>query len=200
MKVSLGFLDVYKKTYSLSIDGDLWRTVHISIFGKKPSFPDVQIEELKDHFTRLEYKGARTFLLRRLALKSYHSEELRKALREREVTSATIDKLLEEFQSQGYINDSAWVSSFVRSLRLQRFGSRAIIQKLRMKGISSDEIEEDATDERAPIKKLLETRYRSRDLSEKKERDKVIGALARKGFQLDDIFAVLQEKTRSQWD
>lgn len=204
MKVSLGVLDVYKKTYPLSIDEDLWRTVHISIFGKRPSFPDAQLEELEDHFTRLEYKGAKAFLLRRLALKSYHSEELRKALKEREVSPATIDKLLGEFQSQGYINDGAWVSSFVRSLRLQRFGFKAIALKLRMKGISGEEAlnvvealkesEDDESDERASIKKLLETRYRSRELSEKKERDKVIGALARKGYQLGDIFAVLKSE------
>jgi regulatory protein len=208
MKVSLGPLDFYKKNYPILIEEDVWRTVHISIFGKKPSFPNVSLEELEDQFARLEYKGAKAFLLRRLALKNYHSEELRKALKQREVTSTTIDTLLGEFQAQGYLNDVAWLSSFIRTLRLQRFGFKAIILKLRMRGISEDEVlnsiedlkesEDDDSDERASIKKLLLTRYRSRELSEKKERDKIIAALVRKGYQLDDIFAVIKSEFESR--
>ncbi|MBA3238076.1 MAG: regulatory protein RecX [Parachlamydiaceae bacterium] len=204
MKVTLGVLDFYKKNFPLFIDEELWRTVHISIFGKNPSFPDVPVEELEERFTRLEYKGAKAFLIRRLALKNYHSEELKKALKQREVTSETIDMLLGEFKTQGYLNDLAWLFSFIRTLRLQGFGFKAIILKLRMKGVS-EEISQDAiesvkgdedeeNDERASIKKLINTRYRSRQLSEKKERDKVIGSLFRKGYQLDDIFAVIKSE------
>lgn len=202
MKISLGVFDAYKKNYPLLIDGEIWRTLHISIFGKKPSFREASFKDLEEQFKHLEYKGAKAFLLRRLALKNYHSEELKKALREREVSVDTIDKLLTEFQIQGYLNDTAWLSSFIRSLRLQRNSFKAILLKLRLRGISEKEAlssieilkesEDEGTDERASIKKLLSTRYRSRQLSEKKERDKVIGALARKGYQLDDIFAVLK--------
>lgn len=204
MKVSLGALDFYKKSFPLFIDEELWRTVHISIFGKNPFFPDVPLDELEDLFARLEYKGAKAFLLRRLALKNYHSEELKKALKKREVTFQTINMLLEEFKAQGYLNDATWLSSFIRSLRLQRFGFKAIILKLRMRGISEEESldsietlkenEDEECNERASIKKLMLTRYRSRQLSEKKERDKVIGSLFRKGYQLDDIFAVIKSE------
>lgn len=203
MKVQVGALDPYKFTYPLTIDGDLWRTVHVSIFGKAPKFPEASLEELEEKFRILEFKGVKNFLLRRLAMKNYHSAELIEALAKRGVEESVCAPLLAEFSQQGYLNDEAWLSSYIRALRQQRFGFRAIAMKLRTKRIAETEAlagiqlvkesEGEDQNERHSIARLLATRYRSRVLTDRKEQQKVIAALVRKGFALDDIFAVLKQ-------
>lgn len=203
MKVEIGPFDSYKLTYPLLIDGDLWHTVHVSIFGKSPKFPDTSQEELDEMFRILERKGSKSFLLRRLAMKNYHSSQLTAALKKREVDESTISSLLAEFSQLGYLNDSAWLSSYIRTLRQQRFGFRAIAMKMRVKEIDEQEAieaikivkenEGEEENEQHSIARLLSTRYRSRNLTDRKEQQKVIAGLMRKGFSLDDIFKVLRQ-------
>ncbi len=54
------------------------------------------------------------------------------------------------------------------------------------------ESESEEDNSKSSIEKLLDSRYRSRDLSDRKERDKVIAGLMRKGHDLKDIFEVLK--------
>lgn len=202
MKVEVGAIDPYKFTYSLFINGDLWRKAHVSILGRFPKFTGTSKEELDEQFNTLECKGAKNFLLRRLAMKNYHSTELIAALAKRGVDEAVSLPLLDEFSRQGYLNDEGWLNSYIRSLRQQRFGFKAIEMKLRVKGIEGEEArsavsriresEGEEENEHHSIVRLLETRYRSRDLSDKKEKQKVIAGLMRKGFALDDIFEALK--------
>lgn len=204
MKVEVGKLDPYKFTLPLMIDGDLWHTAHVSIFGKSPKFPEASMEELEEKYRALEYKGAKSFLLRRLAMKNYHSTELTAALMKREVHESAIISILDEFSQLGYLDDKAWLGSSIRSLRQQRFGFKAIAMKMRVKGIEEHEVleaikivkesEGEEENEQHSITRLLDTRYRSRDLSDRKEKQKVVNGLMRKGFSLDDIFTVLKER------
>jgi regulatory protein len=201
ISIELGSIDPYQKTYALMRDGQEWRIVHLSIFGKAPAFPEGTLAKIEERFTELELKGAKLFLLRRLALKSYHSSELHELLAERKVTTKTICQLIAEFTKQGYINDESWLCSTIRSLRQRRFGFKVIAFRLRSKGIEDSDIEtaiqaykdteQSTPDDRTMIKHLLSTRYAKQQLSNRKERQKVIAALARKGFTFDDIFAVL---------
>lgn len=209
VSVQIGTLDPYKKTYPLLIDSAVWKIVHLSIFGRNPRFEDASSQELEEKFKELEFKGARAFIIRRLSLKNYHSAELAASLKKREVSQGTIDSLLKEFSRLGYVNDSSWLASTIRVLRQQRYGYNAIKWKLSQKGIEEAEIveainrgkrlEDESNDECASIEKLLETRYRNRNLSDRKEKQKVVAGLARKGFKLDDIFSVLNAKSNSSY-
>lgn len=204
MKVEIGAIDKYKNTYPLVIEDEVWHTVHLSIFGRSPSFPNVSTEELDARFDLLEYKGAKSFVLRRLSQKNYHSQELIAALSKRHVTKEISEKIVQEFAVQGYLNDATWLASFVRVLRSQRFGFKAILLKLMHKGIPKREaveaislIQENESEDqstKASIEQLLNTRYRNRQLSDRKERDKVIAALMRKGYELNEIFEVLKNR------
>ncbi len=204
MKVEIGLIDKYKNTYPLIIEENVWHTVHLSIFGKSPSFPDASEEELNNRFELLEYKGAKAFVLRRISQKNYHSQELIAALAKRNVSKDIALRIVSEFLAQGYLNDSGWLTSFVRIMRAQRFGFNAIMLKLRHKGISKEEAlaaieifqeaESEEDNSKSSIEQLLNSRYRSRDLSDRKERDKVIAALMRKGYDLNDIFEVLKSR------
>jgi len=145
----------------------------------------------------IDYKEAKRLLLKKLGMKSYATLELKGWLKEKGVESAISEQLLEEFQQLGYLNDTAWLASFVRVQRARRYGSRTIALKLMQKGFSKEQIaaalaSDDPADEGAAIQKLLESRYRSRDLKNPRERQKVVASLMRRGFSLDLIFKTLK--------
>ncbi|MGZ3634143.1 MAG: hypothetical protein ACXWM7_07790, partial [Parachlamydiaceae bacterium] len=63
MQIRTGPLDKFKKTYQLFLDDDLWKPVHVSIFGNRPNFGEVSsLEELNEKFNSLEFKGAKNFV------------------------------------------------------------------------------------------------------------------------------------------
>lgn len=203
MKVASGEIDKYKNTYPLVVEDEVWRTVHVSIFGRSPTFSCSSAAELNARFDLLEYKGGKSFILRRLSQKNYHSQELMAALSKRNVSKEVSERIVQEFVAQGYLNDATWLASFVRVLRCQRFGFKAILLKLMHKGIPKEEAleaislfqenEGEVDSTKASIEQLLQTRYRNRQLTDRKERDKVIAALMRKGYELNEIFEVLKK-------
>jgi regulatory protein len=183
---------------TLFVDEEPCCDFHLSIFGRRPAFKASDRQELDLQLATLEYRGARRFVLKRLAMKSYYSGELRAALEKRLVSHATIEKLLSEFLLLGFLNDREWVAGMARQLHQQKHGSRVILLKLRAKGVPEMEaaaavqLLNGTKGERENIAKLLATRYRNRDLSDPKERQKVIASLVRKGYELTDIFAAIR--------
>jgi|LakMenE18May11ns_1017448.scaffolds.fasta_scaffold9830110_2 SOS response regulatory protein OraA/RecX len=148
-----------------------------------------------DHKT--EYKKARGYALKRLALKSYSTPEMRRRLQQKLISDEIIEPLLKDLVEKGYINDREWTEGFIRSQVRKRTGIHVIKAKLQQKGIPLDQIDEALTEagvaksQSELIKNLLETRYKSKNLNNLKQRRQVIAALARKGFSLDAIFSSL---------
>lgn len=146
----------------------------------------------------MEYQKVKHYVLKRLSAQNYHSKQLRKLLIERLVDETTIDRVIEECQAKGFLNDEQWLESFIRSHR-KRFGWPVIQKKLRSKGLSIDEIQaiqerwSNPEEERQTIQQLIETRYRSKNLSQFHDKRKVIASLMRKGFSYEAIFAALEK-------
>lgn len=188
MKIECRPKEGRREILTLWIDEEPWREIHTTIFGRRPRFENL------DQFAPLEYKCAKNYALKRLSLKNQPSTELRKALLERLVSTETTQKIVDEMIQYGYINDHDWISSFIRVQKAKKMGPRAIEQKLRMKGIPVDQItyamqEHDSSlSQKERIIDLLNTRYKNRNLSDYKEKQKVIASLVRKGYDLDDIF------------
>ena len=142
-----------------------------------------------------EYIQAKKFVVQRLAMKNYSSFELIKALKERSVSKEVIDKIIGEFTKQGYINDDDWIKCFIRRQQQRNLGPQQIAMKLRAKAVPKEQIQKslekmDSSDSQLQrIQELLEGRFRSKDLTDYKEKQKVFAALARKGFD----FEVIQE-------
>ena len=182
------------------LDGEEWKIAHLSIFGRRPQLSGNDESELLLKFLALEYKGARNFVVRKLAKCNYFSGELIAALSKRLVSPQTSAQVISEFVQMGYLNDKEWVESRVRCLQRQKFGSKAIMMKLRTKGVSTELAEAaistqcHADSQRENIQRLLASRYRSRDLSNPKEKQKVVAALARKGYSFEEIFEELHKK------
>lgn len=176
------------------LDDEPIRKLHRSIFGSAdlPKSPSSE-EELAAILDKIELNGARQYALKRLAMQAYWSGALRKLMEERGIGTAIIDSVLEECQRYGYINDEEWVNGFIEGQKRKRVGPRMIAQKLRAKGVP-EHMYEDSLDEDSPaerLRELIESKYAKRNLSDYKERQKVVASLMRKGYELNDIFAAL---------
>lgn len=188
-----------KEIFSIFIEEEFWKEIHTSIFGRQPSFSDCSsVLEWPAIFAKKEYERVRNYVLWRLSSQNYHSAQLSKLLKERLVTARTIEMVISEFQDKGFLNDQAWIESFIRSQR-KRLGLPAVMRKLQAKGISNEELRDiqaewrDPEEELRNIAKLLQTRYRSKDLSQLKEKQKVIASLMRKGFAYELIQQSIQK-------
>lgn len=137
---------------------------------------------------------------------SLPSTVLLRALRDRLVSESISERVVEECLKLGYLNDEEWTKSFVRLQSARKLGPRAIAQKLAAKGISKVAAEEalkvsgSKEQQKAAIAKLLSTRYRKRDLSDYKEKRKVVASLIRRGFDPSLIFDCLPQRHGDNWD
>ena len=142
----------------------------------------------------LEYRMAKNYAIRRLSLQGMLSTALARLLKERLVSVQTVNKVLEDLSELGFVNDQEWVASFVRSQSGKKVGPRAIAQKLANKGIRGEKLELalekswGAAEQTPLILQLLKSRYAKRNLSDFKERQKVVAALVRRGFDVTVIF------------
>lgn len=200
MKLELIPTGSLREAFTLLIDGHPQERIHISIFGRHPKFPEEihSLEEWQAEFDAMEYRLAKNYVLKRLSAQNYYSRQLEKRLIERYVKKQTAQKLIQEAISWGYLNDEAWLDAFMRG-HVKRHGARSISQKLQIKGVPLDVIEEtmekwrDPEEDKEAIRRFVQTRFRSRNLSNPKERQKVIAALIRRGYSFEQVYSILKE-------
>lgn len=186
--------------WTMIVNGEVWREVHRTIFGRHPIFPPVEAQDhLQEVFDAFEYRRVKAYILWRLSNQSCHSEQLAKGLQDRLVQSHTIERVIEEYRDMGMLDDESWTEGFIRSQQ-KRYALRHILNTLHRKGLSSDTIQKIAQkwinpdEELKAIEHLIERRYRSKDLTDYKTRQKVIASLARKGYSFDQIQEVIKQK------
>lgn len=185
---------------TIIVDEDEWRDIHTTIFGKQPAFPKIctTIDDLEKWFETTEYKGALQYALKRLSLKNQPSTELQQHLERKLVAESTITRIITECQQYGYLNDHNWLESFVRQQMARNIGPNAILMKLRSKGITQETAQtvlsgmDNQEDQSERIAHLLKTRYRKRDLSDYRSKQKVIASLIRKGFSFETILSAIK--------
>lgn len=197
LKIKIVSPETYSKVWDIFIEGEKVCTVHRSIFGKTPKFSSITcLSEWEPLFDKAEYQRVRGYVIWRLSTQSYHSDQIKKLLRERFVREKTINRIIQEFSTSGYFNDEEWLISQIRLLE-RRYGARAVLFKLKQKGLSSDVLVQardllmSSEGEKEAISRLLETKYRAKNLSDFKEKQKVIASLMRKGFSYEVIQNVI---------
>lgn len=198
MKIEITPHEHRKGVLLLTVDEEFFREIHTSIFGRRPQF-SFHSEDVSEQFAQKEFERANFFVLRRLTQRSYSSFELRSQLVERLVSTATIDRVLDECVRLGYLDDVAWLESFIRGQKSKKIGPKMIESKLYQKGIPksfyAQYLEKGMTDEEQMegIEKLLNSRFRSKDLSDYKEKQKVIASLIRKGFDFELVSRIINK-------
>jgi regulatory protein len=193
-----------KDIFQVIINDEPWRKIHVSLFGKAPKLPEncLTLQEFEEKFHDLEYRQTKNYVLRRLAAQSQSAVEMAKKLKEKFVSQGNADRVIEEFKQLGYLNDHEWLSSFVKSNKAKNKSSQMISMKLRTKGFPQPDIENvlsevvDPESDKTSILHLLNTKYRQRNLSDFKEKQKVIAALVRRGFEFSGIKSVIDELLR----
>jgi regulatory protein len=179
---------------TIYVEEEPWLDIHTKIFGRNLSLPSCDsLDQLQESFLTLEYSKAKKYALACLAMRSYPSSQLQKLLERNLVSSLTIQKILQEFSRLGYLNDREWIEGFIKAQMRRHTGAQAIVAKLMHKGISKKDAEQwkerlvEPCDVRKSLMHLLNTKYKKRDLSDFREKQKVFGALMRKGFDPQSI-------------
>lgn len=145
-----------------------------------------------------EFRKAKIYALKRLSSKAYLTKELRDSMLRKEFLPEHIERILDECRQLGYLNDNEWLDGFVRGQLSKKRGPQAIASKLYQKGFSREKIQavvaalKDGHSQIDHIRDLLKSKYKKKDLSDYKEKQKVIASLARRGFSFDDILAALK--------
>lgn len=129
--------------------------------------------------------------LKLLGYKSYTESALRKKLLEKEFAEAEILDAIERIKGMGYIDDAAFAESFVRGH--QNVGQFVLERKLRDKGVDAETASQacENLDPAEQIASWLKRRFAAKDLSDPKEKRRVVAFLQRKGFSFAAISRAL---------
>jgi SOS response regulatory protein OraA/RecX len=124
--------------------------------------------------------------LRLLSLKSYSTFELRKKLIRRGFTPEAIEPILEKYQRLGFLNDDDLSQRRIEAYKRRGFGPHRIAGKLKQQGLKPSSYTPD--EQKEIIQRLIKTPIYAR-----KDRNKKIAALQRRGFDLEVIFEVFKD-------
>lgn len=116
--------------------------------------------------------------------------EVRRHLAAKEVDPDAIDGAIEELVAQRYLDDARYAEHFADDRRrLDGWGAERIARKLEAVGVDAEHVEaalagQDAEDELDAAVELLRRRFRAAPDSPR-ERERALGLLVRKGYELD---------------
>lgn len=206
--VSYTKLEQAEPCVELYIDGEPCQLLHSQIFKPRRHLPkecesEAALFELLHDFERAK---ARKRALYYLSQQSLNRSQLSQRLLRKGFSSDSTQFAIDECERLGYVDDREWASSFLRQLQRKRLGPSQIRLRLLAKGISAELIQElletelRADHSSTSIQELLEGRYRSRDLRDPKERQRVASALLRKGFSPPDVWDALNQTSLSSSD
>ncbi len=176
--------------YALTLYDDYWYTAG---YKENSQITEEQLASLKEEagFRSAYEKG-----IQYLSMRAYSKKELYTKLRMKygeESASRAIDKLI----YRGYIDDEAFANMYARHLlESKKFDSRRISYELKMKGISSDLIENAMkTLDNEPIPRIIDmlgSKYQ-RSLETEKDRKRIVNRLIRMGYSYSDIRSAFSE-------
>ncbi len=132
-----------------------------------------------------------------LSRRDYSEKELRKKYKEKEYLEDDVNIVLNYLKENNYQSDERFTRSFINS-KLSKMGIKKIKSHLSFeKGITKEVIEHVLDDmelnEINTVIRLLESKYRNKDLTDHKEKSKAFRYLVSKGFSFDDINNAIDE-------
>ena len=175
----------------LWIEGEFFRKLSAPLFRKKmidKSFSSK--EEFLKWFEDLEEKVAKQAALRLLAMRDYPSTLLEEKLMQKGISQKAACRIIEDFTSQGFVNDEEWVLRFIQREFAKGVGPKEIEVKLWEKKIAKDRVADLVNtmitfeDQTEKIESLFRTKYFGTP------QEKVISSLEKKGFDLSVILHV----------
>lgn len=137
-----------------------------------------------------------------LAMRGRTRKEIRDALVKNAYPEHTVERVLTRLDEAGYVDDADFAGHWASSRTSKGIGARRIRMELRQKGVEASVIEETLsamnTDEQlSGACKIARRAANGKDLSLRTDRQKVMAALMRRGFDYDtarQALAVLDEE------
>ena len=122
-----------------------------------------------------------------LAMRPRTQQEIADALRKNAYPERTIARVMARLDEAGYIDDTDFAGQWAASRTTKGMGSRRIRMELRRKGVNSETIDEalSAIDEDDMLSGALKAARKAasgKDLADPKDRQKILAALARRGY------------------
>jgi regulatory protein len=129
--------------------------------------------------------------------------ELRRHLEHRKVEAETVERTIETLTDQGFLDDARFARQFAADKReFEHWGSERITRSLLARGIEREQVEaaleEPASDETELDRALALLRLRFPSAPrDRRERDRAIGVLLRKGYDSDVALDALTAHARA---
>ena len=146
----------------------------------------------------LDEKSLRHKVIELLARREYSYGELEQKLLPLAENESLIYTVLDWVVEMGLQSAARFTEMFIRSKAVSGYGPVRIRMELRQKHIGADLIElgfENIQDEinwADEVDRLIEKKANNLDLTDMKNKNKVMGFLQRRGFNLDQIYAGLE--------
>jgi len=143
----------------------------------------------------LDEKGLRHKVIELLARREYSYGELEQKLLPQAQSESLVYTVLDWMVEMGLQSDTRFTEMFIRSKAIGGYGPVRIRMELKQKHITPDQIEmgfeslEDELNWSEEVDRLIEKKSSNLDLSDMKAKNKVMGFLQRRGFNLDQIYA-----------
>lgn len=156
-------------------------------------------------FDRLMNERAYSFALEKavslLAMRAHTEKEILDALRKNAYSEASIAKAMAHLHEAGYIDDADFAAQWVNARTSRGLGTRRIRMELHHKGVSSAEIDraiDDISEDEliSGALKAAKRAARGKDLTSPTDRQKILAALARRGYDFSiakQVLSVLRD-------
>ncbi len=144
-----------------------------------------------------EFKKALNYSFLLLKYRARSEREIIGRLKKKNFSLSAIKKTINFLKEKGYLNDSEFVSSFIREEIRKGFGKSKIYFKLKSLGVEEDIIKKkidsiDTAHYKEKIKKIIEG-LSKRYSTSKNKKGKIVRYLYQRGFALEDIIEILDE-------
>ena len=153
-------------------------------------------ESLLKRIDALQYPAARQKAFALLTMRNRSEKALRDALLRSGYDDAIVNRVLSALTESGFLNDRTYAESLIRQKDARGFGRKRILLDLLSKGVDRDTAEISLDDfyladgdRGSALQKSAEKAVRGRDLSDRKDRQKAVASLMRKGFSLSEALA-----------
>lgn len=194
-----GIEPVTKKKYKVEIDGQLAFMLYKGELSRYHIRIHEEIEEdtYRQILSEVLEKRAKLRAMHLLTKMDRTEKELYEKLKNDGHPACVIEAAVAYVKSYGYIDDRQYARKYIESQK-EKKGFRRIAMELSHKGISRELIAEAAEEAALPeareqIRELVRKKKKEERLSEK-EKLRLYGFLARRGFSSSDIWDVLSEE------
>lgn len=142
------------------------------------------------------YAKARDKAIKLLGFKARTEAEIIRRLKDEEYSDEIIEKVTSFLKQYGYIDDESYARAFIKEkFTLKGYSAKRLSYELKLKGIGSDIItsavrelkDENVLDEKNMAVELLRKKLKGETNTDDKQRKRLYGFLARRGYSCSDI-------------